>query len=278
MLPLSGVGKENLYAIPTLSLTQILSPGTGFVENLGDALSYRLEDETYPAHTLNSLIGSADRHMRDNLDQYSVLLVQTANGIAAVVVERVVTSYDLVVKNMGAYVKSISGIAGVSMLGNGEVVPVLDLAAMVQARDNADLDPGRVDAEMAAADEIGLPRVLIVDDSLSVRNSLGQLMRDSGYEALLARDGLEAINIIRAEQPDIVLTDLEMPRMNGFDLVSYIRNTSEQPSLPVVMITSRNMAKHRQQAEAAGVNRFIAKPFIDDEILDCIETELSLIA
>ncbi len=275
---LTGVGKENLYAIPTLSLTQILSPGTGFIENLGDALSYRLEDETYPAHTLNSLIGAADRNMLDNLDQYSVLLVQTANGIAAVVVERVVTSYDLVVKNMGAYVKSISGIAGVSMLGNGEVVPVLDLAAMVQARDNADPDAGHINAEAVAADEIGLPKVLIVDDSLSVRNSLGQLMRDSGYEALLARDGLEAINIIRAEQPDIVLTDLEMPRMNGFDLVSYIRNTSEQPGLPVVMITSRNMAKHRQQAEAAGVNRFIAKPFIDDEILDCIETELSLIA
>ncbi len=274
---LTGVGKDNLYAIPTLSLTQILSPGTGFLENLGDALSFQLEDETYPAYTLNALIGSADRHMRDNLDQYNVLLVETANGIAAVVVERVATSYDLVVKNMGVYVKSISGIAGVSMLGNGEVVPVLDLASMLQTLDNADLDIGRINAQSSAVEEFSLTKVLIVDDSLSVRNSLGQLMRDSGYEPLLARDGLEAINIIRAERPDIVLTDLEMPRMNGFDLVSYIRNTSDQPGLPVLMITSRNMAKHRQQAEAAGVNRFIAKPFIDDEILECIETELSMV-
>ena len=68
-----------------------------------------------------------------------------------------------------------------------------------------------------------------------------------------------------------------MPRMNGFDLISYIRNTSDQPGLPVVMITSRNMAKHRQQAEAAGVNRFIAKPVVDDEILECLETELSMV-
>jgi len=273
---LTGVGKDNLYAIPTLSLTQILSPGTGFLENLGDALSYRLEDETYPAYTLNALIGSADRHMRGNLDQYNVLLVQTANGVVAVVVERVVTSYDLVVKNMGTYVKSISGIAGVSMLGNGDVVPVLDLASMLQTLENADLDIGLINAQSSAADHISLSKVLIVDDSLSVRNSLAQLMRDSGYEALLARDGLEAINIIRAENPDIVLTDLEMPRMNGFDLINYIRNSSDQPGLPVVMITSRNMAKHRQQAEAAGVNRFIAKPFVDDEILECIETELSI--
>lgn len=273
---LTGVGKDNLYAIPTLSLTQILSPGTGYIENLGDALSYRLEDETYPAYTLNALIGTADRHMRDNLDQYNVVLVQTANGVAAVVVERVVTSYDLVVKNMGAYIKSISGIAGVSMLGNGEVVPVLDLASMLQTLDNADLDLGRINDQSSAAEHISLTKVLIVDDSLSVRNSLAQLMRDSGYEALLARDGLEAINIIRVENPDIVLTDLEMPRMNGFDLISYIRNSSDHPGLPVLMITSRNMAKHRQQAEAAGVNRFIAKPFIDDEILEFIETELSM--
>ena len=275
---LTGIGKDNLYAIPTLSLTQILSPGIGFIENLGDALSYRLEDETYPACTLNSLIGSPDRHMLDSLDQHSVLLVRTAGGITAVVVERVVTSYDLVVKNMGAYVKSISGIAGVSMLGNGEVVPVLDLAAMLVARDNGDLDVGRLEAEFDSGEEVGLTKVMIVDDSLSVRNSLGQLMRDSGYEVLLARDGLEAINIMNAENPDIVLTDLEMPRMNGLELVSYIRNTSERPDLPVVMITSRNMAKHRQQADHAGINRFIAKPFVDDDILECIETELSLTA
>ncbi len=273
---LAGIGKENLYAIPTLSLTQILSPGTGFIESLGDGLSFRLEEETYPAYTLNSLVGAADRHMHDDLDRYNVLLVQTASGVIAVIVERVVTSYDLVVKNIGAYVKSISGIAGVSMLGNGEVVPVLDLAAMLQIQENSDLNPEHIKADWAEAKDPGLPKVMIVDDSLSVRNSLSQLMRDSGYEAVLARDGLEAINLLRAEEPDIVLTDLEMPRMNGFDLISYIRNTSEWRDLPVIMITSRNMAKHRQQAEAAGVNLFIAKPFNDDEILECIENELSV--
>ncbi|UCH39241.1 MAG: chemotaxis protein CheW, partial [Gammaproteobacteria bacterium] len=169
---LAGVGKDKLYAIPTLSLTQILSPGTGFIENLGDRLSFQLDEETYSAYTLNTLIGAGDRHMHDHLDHYSVVLVQTTNGIIAVVVERVVTSYDLVVKNMGAYVKSISGIAGVSMLGNGEVVPVLDLAAILHVQDN--LDPGseRINADWMVAEDIGLPKVLIVDDSLSVRNSL----------------------------------------------------------------------------------------------------------
>ena len=123
-----------------------------------------------------------------------------------------------------------------------------------------------------------MPKILIVDDSLSVRNSLSQLMRDSGYQAVLARDGREAVIILDAEKPDVVLTDLEMPRMNGLELTSYIRNSDRWHSLPTVMITSRNMAKHRQQAQQAGVNRFIAKPFSDDDVLDAIDEQLASLA
>ena len=120
-----------------------------------------------------------------------------------------------------------------------------------------------------------MPKVLIVDDSLSVRNSLSQLMSDGGYRVVTARDGLEAVNMLEAEAPDIVLTDLEMPRMNGLDLVGYIRNSTQWNPLPVVMITSRTMAKHRQQAEQAGVNTYITKPFSEDEVLASIDRELA---
>ena len=129
-----------------------------------------------------------------------------------------------------------------------------------------------------AASEPNLPRILIVDDSLSVRNSLSQLMRDSGYQPILARDGREAVIILDSEKPDVVLTDLEMPRMNGLDLVSYIRNSSAWKDLPTVMITSRNMSKHRQQAQQVGVNRFIPKPFTDDEVLEAIDEQLAALA
>jgi chemosensory pili system protein ChpA (sensor histidine kinase/response regulator) len=103
-------------------------------------------------------------------------------------------------------------------------------------------------------------------------------MQDSGYQPMLARDGREAVIILDSEKPDVVLTDLEMPRMNGLELVSYIRNSSEWKELPVVMITSRNMSKHRQQAAQAGVNRFIAKPFSDDEVLEAIDEQLATLA
>ena len=269
--------RDNQYAIPTLSLAQILSPGIGEICWVDGKLTYLLEQQEYPAYTLNSLIGVEESADESRFENSSVLLVQTAEGVSAVSVERVITSYDLVVKNMGAYIKSVSGIAGVSMLGNGEVVAVLDLAAMLQAQGNRG-PVSTVKSASAASAEPDLPKILIVDDSLSVRNSLSQLMQDSGYQPMLARDGREAVIILDSEKPDVVLTDLEMPRMNGLELVSYIRNSSEWKELPVVMITSRNMSKHRQQAAQAGVNRFIAKPFSDDEVLEAIDEQLATLA
>ena len=276
---IAGAGKERIFAIPTISLTQILSPGTGTVTRVGDGLTFQLAQDVFTACTLNSLVGEDDEFIADRLDNCSVLLVQTAEGITAVVVERVVTSYDLVVKNMGAYIKSIAGIAGVSMLGNGDVISVLDLSSLLETRRSTGINhkPRRADRGDATPD-ISLPKVLIVDDSLSVRNSLSQLMSDGGYQVLAARDGLEAINLLESESPDIVLTDLEMPRMNGLDLVSYIRNSAQWGSLPIVMITSRTMAKHRQQAETAGVNRYITKPFTEDEVLASIDEQLAVLS
>jgi len=272
---LVGVGNDETYAIPTTALTQILSPGTGKLGRVGNNITYQLGKEVYTAHSLDSLLGNSSQSAQDGLADRSVMLVQTAEGIKAVTVDRVVSSYDLVLKNMGAYVKSLSGVAGVSILGDGSVVTVLDLPSLLENRASQGRRSQAPRSTPRAAAEASLPKVLIVDDSLSVRSSLSQLMSDGGYRVVTARDGLEAVNMLEAEAPDIVLTDLEMPRMNGLDLVGYIRNSSQWNPLPVVMITSRTMAKHRQQAERAGVNSYITKPFTEDEVLASIDRELA---
>ncbi|MCP4764717.1 MAG: response regulator [Gammaproteobacteria bacterium] len=274
---LAGVGRDKIFAIPTISLTQILSPGTGKIGRVGECLSYQLGKEVYDACSLNSLVGIAEEHLGDNIEKCSVLLVQSSAGVTALTVDRVVTSYDLVVKNMGAYVKNITGVAGVSMLGDGTVVTVLDPSALLQSRNSASSDY-RATSNIAAAsnNEAVMPKVLIVDDSLSVRSSLSQLVNDRGYRVVAARDGLEAVNLLEAEAPDIILTDLEMPRMNGLDLASYVRKSTQWNHLPIVMITSRTMAKHREQAELVGINRYITKPFTEDEVLSSIDDELAV--
>ena len=276
---LVGVGREETFAIPTTALTQILSPGTGKIGRVGSKLTYQLGKEVFTTHSLDALLGkSANPAGDEGFDDSSVMLVQTSEGIKAVTVDRVVSSYDLVLKNMGAYVSSLRGVAGVSILGDGSVVTVLDLPSLLEQHDSLG---ARNDVSLPAAGRSimpALPKVLIVDDSLSVRSSLSQLMSDGGYQVVTARDGLEAVNMLEEEAPDVVLTDLEMPRMNGLDLVGYIRNSNQWSPLPVVMITSRTMAKHRQQAEQAGVNSYITKPFTEDEVLASVDRQLSSIS
>ena len=273
---LVGVGRDETFAIPTTALTQILSPGTGKIGRVGNKLTYQLGKEVFTTYSLDTLLGKTSSLPDDDVfNESSVMLVQTSEGIKAVTVDRVVSSYDLVLKNMGAYVNSLRGVAGVSILGDGSVVTVLDLPSLLEQHDSL---RGRSDTSLpmaSPANEIALPKVLIVDDSLSVRSSLSQLMSDGGYRVVTARDGLEAVNMLEDEAPDVVLTDLEMPRMNGLDLVGYIRNSNQWNPLPVVMITSRTMAKHRQQAEQAGVNSYITKPFTEDEVLASVDRQLS---
>lgn len=267
---LAGVGTDTMYAIPTSTLTQILSPGTGKIGNVGGKLTFQLGQNVYPARSLSSLVGMQGNHEVGDND--TVLLLQAAEGPTAITVDRVVSSHDLVVKNMGSFVKHIRGVAGVSTLGNGSVVAVLDLANLLQKLDDIGV---RSKADITPVSKIiDLPKVLVVDDSLSVRSSLSQLMTDGGYQAVTARDGIEAVDLLDKERPDIVLTDLEMPRMNGLELTSYIRKSDQWNPLPVVMITSRTMVKHRQQAEEAGVNHYITKPFTEDDVLASIGDHL----
>ena len=116
---------------------------------------------------------------------------------------------------------------------------------------------------------------LVVDDSLSARRALAQAVEDAGLEVRTARDGLEAVAMIETHRPDLLLVDLEMPRMNGLELTSHVRGRDATRTLPVIMVTSRSTAKHRRGAQAVGVNFYMTKPFADEELLQNIDAALS---
>ena len=129
-----------------------------------------------------------------------------------------------------------------------------------------------------AAQRQGRKSVLVVDDALTVRNSLQELLTDAGFDTGTAKDGMEAVSMLDTLKPDIVLTDLEMPNMNGIELTSYIRNKEETKNLPVIMITSRSLEKHRALADSAGVNQYITKPYNDNDLLKVINKALATAA
>jgi len=111
---------------------------------------------------------------------------------------------------------------------------------------------------------------------LSARRSLAQFLQDAGYEVRTARDGLEAVDMLNALEPQVLLVDLEMPRMNGIELAGHVRSVPRLAAVPIIMITSRSAAKHRQEAQAAGVDVYLTKPFAEDELLDHLRMARSI--
>lgn len=259
------------YAIPTSAVDRALSPKIGQFSQVGSEIAYDLDRHIYPARSLQACL--QDTSGGDFDAQKAVLLAYSDMGLIALAIDRVIDSYHLVVRGLGRYVKTARGVAGVSSLPDGRLIPVLDLAELlrVPTRETASVAQSRLAAPNLAT--LAAPRVLIVDDSLSVRQSLAELMTESGYQPLLARDGVEAMEMLRKQSPDIVLTDIEMPRMNGLELASYIRAT-HGTTLPIVTITSRTMQKHRQLAQQVGVDLYLTKPFAEDQLLSGIRSLL----
>jgi chemosensory pili system protein ChpA (sensor histidine kinase/response regulator) len=164
---------------------------------------------------------------------------------------------------------------GLSILGDGSVAVNLDLTQLL----SSEVGQRRVQSKHKAAAQIApqkaLPGVLIVDDALSVRTSLMQLVQDAGFRAQAARDGIDAIDTLSSFNADVILTDLEMPNMNGIELTTHIRSRDDLKSMPVIMITSRSQEKHRRLAEQAGVNSYITKPYNDNDLLQTIRQALA---
>jgi chemosensory pili system protein ChpA (sensor histidine kinase/response regulator) len=154
-------------------------------------------------------------------------------------------------------------------LGNGNVTPVLDLAELI--RQSGSVKGMKTEYNSSDNDHRRLPTALVVDDSLSARRSLVQFMQDAGYKVRSARDGLEAIEILNVLDPDILLSDLEMPRMNGMELVNHVRASDDKSSLPIIIITSRTASKHQQEAIASGADVYLTKPYSEDELLEQIQ-------
>jgi chemosensory pili system protein ChpA (sensor histidine kinase/response regulator) len=257
------------FALPTSHLEQALTPDSGEFRKVGGNISFHMDKNAYPVTTLSDLLNLPGEPVTEH-EIRPLVLVREEGNITAVVVDGLMASRDLVSKTMGRYVKHIKGVSGASILGDGSVVALLDLPELLRepAQLLTPMSGGEAGAAAGAAG--GIPHILIVDDSLSVRKSLSQLVEDSGYETLLAKDGLEAIEVVGQTKPTVMLVDMEMPRMNGIELTAHIRANEATKDIPIFMITSRTTEKHRQLAQEAGVSAYLTKPYQDTELLKLI--------
>jgi chemotaxis protein histidine kinase CheA len=222
---------------------------------------------------VGKLIDDGFKPRLDSIDSsISLLLVSGATTNYALHIDAIVESRDLVVKSLGQQFASMPGIAGGVILPDGNVAIVLDLKSLL-AQDKEHrtaMDAPLTLTPKTAADKLR-KLVMVVDDSVTVRKATSAMLKRNGMDVILARNGVEALDLLETNVPDLILLDIEMPRMDGFEVASWIRS-HEKPvcDIPIIMITSRIGEKHRSRAEAIGVNEYLCKPFKEDSLLQSI--------
>lgn len=229
------------------------------------ALQYRVEQHHYAADTLANLLGVGQKQALPG--KAAGLLFKSRNGAEQVVlVDQVIGYKNLMIRPFGDYLKGVYGVLGGVMLGSGQIAPAIDLYELLADAERR-MHSGHATLLAPVRPRLAKTVALVVDDSLSARKATVQLLKDAGFEVQTAIDGLDAIEKIEARRPDVILSDLEMPRMNGIELTRYLRAAPALCAIPLIMITSRSTEKHRAQADIAGVTLYLTKPFSEDDLI-----------
>ncbi|MCM5572396.1 Hpt domain-containing protein [Burkholderiaceae bacterium FT117] len=254
------------YAIPSSSVEQVLQLRPQVLADAYDSGSIDWQGARVPMHYLGTLVDARDLQPVAQ-HQSPVVVIRSGNQRLALHVDTVSPTQEVVVKNVGPQVARVRGIGGATVLGNGEIVLILNAVRLAQAvLGDAWLDRGASGGTSASLAEVP-PTVMVVDDSLTVRKVTQRLLVREGYDVMLAKDGVDALRQLQDRRPDVMLVDIEMPRMDGFDLTRNLRGDERYRDIPIVMITSRTADKHRNYAMSLGVDVYLGKPYRDDELL-----------
>lgn len=252
---------ETQFAVPVAAVSGIgrisharFNAGTG---------AYHYGGEDYPLYNLGHLVGQGPAKAEGQA-QVPLLLVRAGDLRAAVAVDQVLGNREIVVKPVGPQIASIPGIYGATITGDGSVVVILDAAPLVRRHLAQPAQPAQ---PTAAVEQRRVPLVMVVDDSLTMRKVTSRVLERHNFEVSAARDGVEALEKLEERVPDLMLLDIEMPRMDGYELATTMKADPRFKDVPIVMITSRTGDKHRQRAFDIGVQRYLGKPYQELDLM-----------
>jgi chemosensory pili system protein ChpA (sensor histidine kinase/response regulator) len=262
---------QETFAIPLDGVRQILRVDREELQHVGQEPVVHLNGVVYPLIYLGKALGlklAAD----ESVIRPPLLILNTAGKQIAVVVDQVLGGREIVIKNLGGHLRHVRGVSGATLMGDGSVVLIIDPTEL----------PRRVSQPRLVGTRPGIPApaarakesftVLVVDDSPSVRRVISNLIKSVGWRPVVARDGVEALEILHqlGTPPDLVVLDVEMPRMDGYELLGTLRGQEAYRALPVVMVTSRAGDKHRRKAISLGASAYVVKPYQDEALLNVI--------
>jgi chemosensory pili system protein ChpA (sensor histidine kinase/response regulator) len=230
-----------------------------------DSASYNHGGQKYRLQPLPLYVGIEASPLPDGDVTIPVVLVRAGEHSTGLVADELIGSREIVVKPVGPQISSIRGISGATVLGDGRIVIILDIGALVRAewrgRSTPVITRDRTDRRTFA---------LVVDDSITVRRVTQRLLERNGMRVMTARDGMDAVALLAENVPDVILLDIEMPRMDGYEVAAHVRNDPRLRDVPIIMITSRVGEKHRARAIELGVNDYLGKPYQESQLIDAI--------
>ncbi len=265
------------YALPAPLVRQVLELKPAELEQAMSSGEVAWRGARYPFSYLPHLLG--DTEAVHEVQRYNpVVLLQSGTSLAAVLVDFIEGTREIVVKNIGPQMARITGVAGATVRGDGRVILILNPVPLAlrwasMPRTAVERQAPAEAAEVSAA--LQVPMVLVVDDSLTVRKITTRLLTREGFRVDSAKDGVDALEKMHDLIPDVVLLDVEMPRMDGFELARVMRSDERLKSVPIIMITSRTADKHRNHALEIGVNVYLGKPYQEQVLLDNIAEQLN---
>jgi chemosensory pili system protein ChpA (sensor histidine kinase/response regulator) len=259
---------EETYALPLATVEGVVRlPRNIVTRHLAkDAPLFEYGGQKYRFQHLGAFVGLGSARLPETDASMAVVLIRAGEHSTALVTDELVGSREIVVKSLGPQISAIRGIAGATILGDGRIVLILDMGSLVRSEWRA-----RPTDTIVFDQRDRRTFALVVDDSITVRRVTQRLLERNGMRVLTAKDGVDAVSMLQEHLPDIILLDIEMPRMDGYEVAAHVRNDPRLKEIPIVMITSRVSEKHRARAIELGVDDYLGKPYQESQLLDAIE-------
>ena len=256
---------SELYALPLPTVEGIIRISRAELEEKMSEAEPTVEygGQAYQLRHLGLYLGLGPARIAVGDERIPIVLVRAGSNSTALVTDEMLDSREIVVKPVAGQLASIRGVSGATILGDGQIVVILDVGAMVRTP----LPPPELIDEKPEAESL---LALVVDDSITMRRVTQRLLERNGMRVITAKDGVEALGMIREHPPDIILLDVEMPRMDGYEFAKHIRNDPKTENLPIIMITSRVSDDHKARAIELGVNDYLGKPYQESALLDAV--------
>ena len=272
---------DRYYAIPLVHIERVirLEPELLYSHYRSGKSTMRIEDNDYRVRYLNEILTGAELNelsVNTSSSLPVIIIKNRAGQNLALQVDQIAGSrIEVVVKPLGRQLSHLSGISAATIMGDGSVMLILDPIALMR---NTTIikEMKQVGQAKKQTQEDKIISVLVVDDSVTVRKVTSRFLERQGISTMVAKDGIDALEILQEAKPDLILLDIEMPRMDGFEVANQVRHNERLRDIPIIMITSRTGEKHRERAFEAGVSDYMGKPFQENELLNKIQTLLGI--